>query len=247
MSFYPPSLEDSPDPVSRASYAARLADAFAAPAGFAALPSGKAGVATGRETLRLSCVVPAYNEAGHLAEFLAALHAALTALTPDVEIIVVNDGSRDATREIAHAHAEALGVRYLELSRNFGKEAALTAGIAHARGNAVLLIDSDFQHPLSLVRAGATFDPPSTVHLAGPVCEAGDVLAYDIGRWLSPGELRMAGPGAILAIGRAGAYGTVMASTYNGRPRPGEVVLEAGQARLSRRRETLEDLVARDV
>ena len=151
MSFYPPSLEDSPDPISQASYAARLADAFAAPAGFAALPSGKAGVATGRETLRLSCVVPAYNEAGHLAEFLNALHAALTALTPEVEIIVVNDGSRDATREIAHAHAEALGVRYLELSRNFGKEAALTAGIAHARGNAVLLIDSDFQHPLSLV------------------------------------------------------------------------------------------------
>ena len=151
MSFYPPSLEDSPDPISHASYAARLAGAFATPAGFAALPSGKAGVATGRESLRLSCVVPAYNEAGHLAEFLLALHAALTALTPDVEIIVVNDGSRDATREIAHAHAESLGVRYLELSRNFGKEAALTAGIAHARGNAVLLIDSDFQHPLALV------------------------------------------------------------------------------------------------
>jgi diaminopimelate decarboxylase len=103
------------------------------------------------------------------------------------------------------------------------------------------------EHRVSLVRGGMTFDAPATVHLAGAVCEAGDVLAHDIGRWLDPGELRAAGPGAILAIGRVGAYGAVMASTYNGRPRPAEVVVEAGEARLSRRRETLEDLVARDV
>ncbi len=104
-----------------------------------------------RPLLRLSCVVPAYNEAGHLAEFLQALHACASALTPDFEILVVNDGSRDNTREVALAQAETLGVRYLEFSRNFGKEAALSAGIDHARGNAILLIDSDFQHPLELV------------------------------------------------------------------------------------------------
>ena len=104
-----------------------------------------------RPALRLSCVVPAYNEAGHLAEFLQALHACASALTPDFEILVVNDGSRDQTREVALAQAEILGVRYLEFSRNFGKEAALSAGIDHARGNAILLIDSDFQHPLEMV------------------------------------------------------------------------------------------------
>ena len=104
-----------------------------------------------RPPLRLSCVVPAYNEAGHLAEFLHALHATAQALTPDFEILVINDGSRDATREVALAHAATLGVRYLEFSRNFGKEAALSAGVDHARGNAVLLIDADFQHPLELV------------------------------------------------------------------------------------------------
>ena len=104
-----------------------------------------------RPALRLSCVVPAYNEAGHLAEFLQALHACASALTPDFEILVVNDGSRDQTREVALAQAETLGVRYLEFSRNFGKEAALSAGIDHARGNAMLLIDSDFQHPLEMV------------------------------------------------------------------------------------------------
>jgi len=96
-------------------------------------------------------VVPAYNEAGHLAAFLQALHASASALTPDFEILVINDGSRDATRDVALALAQPLGLRYLEFSRNFGKEAALSAGVDHARGNVVLLIDSDFQHPLELL------------------------------------------------------------------------------------------------
>ncbi len=86
-----------------------------------------------------------------------------------------------------------------------------------------------------------------TVHLAGPVCEAGDVLARGLERWLTPEELAVAGTGALLAIGRAGAYGAVMASVYNGRLRPAEAVLEGGEARLSRRRETLDDLLSRDV
>ena len=72
-------------------------------------------------------------------------------------------------------------------------------------------------------------------------------MAHDIGRWLEAEELARAGTGALLAVERAGAYGAAMASVYNGRPRPAEVVLEGGVARLSRRRETLEDLVSRDV
>ncbi len=138
MPFSSLTLEESPDPIASASHAA------------APLASTEACDAL-RGPLRLSCVVPAFNEAENLAAFLEALHGVLTALTPDVEIIVVNDGSRDTTREIARMLSPKLGLRYLELSRNFGKEAALTAGIAHARGNAVLLIDSDFQHPLALV------------------------------------------------------------------------------------------------
>jgi len=83
-------------------------------------------------------------------------------------------------------------------------------------------------------------------HLAGPVCEAGDILVRDLGRYLSTDELAAAGEGALLAIGSAGAYGAAMASNYNGRLRPAEVVVEGGELRLSRRRETLEDLLARD-
>ena len=104
-----------------------------------------------RPALRLSCVVPAYNEQANLEPFVQALAQAAAALTPQFEIIIVNDGSRDGTHEAALRLAQAQPVRYLALSRNFGKEAALSAGIDHARGNAVLLIDADFQHPLAML------------------------------------------------------------------------------------------------
>ena len=101
-------------------------------------------------------------------------------------------------------------------------------------------------HPVSLVSPGAAFTPTGTTHLAGPICEAGDILARDLGQWLSDSDLATAGTGALLAVGRAGAYGAAMASGYNGRLRPAEAVLEGGELRLSRRRETLDDVIARD-
>ncbi len=104
-----------------------------------------------RTPLRLSCVVPAHNEEANLDPFVRALVQTVQALTPEFEIIIVNDGSRDGTHAVALRLAEELPVRYLALSRNFGKEAALTAGLAHVRGSAVLLIDADFQHPLELL------------------------------------------------------------------------------------------------
>ena len=104
-----------------------------------------------RPALALSCVVPAYNEAANLEAFLRALVQTVQALTPDFEILVINDGSRDDTHAVAMRLVDELPVRYLALSRNFGKEAALSAGIDHARGNAVLLIDADFQHPLEML------------------------------------------------------------------------------------------------
>lgn len=114
---------------------------------FAAAPPGELP----RAPLRLSCVVPVYNEQANLANFVQALAASVQALTTDFEILVVNDGSRDGTHRLAMELVQQLPVRYLALSRNFGKEAALTAGIDHARGNVVLLIDVDFQHPLELL------------------------------------------------------------------------------------------------
>jgi len=100
---------------------------------------------------KLSIVVPCFNEAGHLKDFLEALEREALDITPEYEIILVNDGSKDNTRNIALNFISQAQIRYLELSRNFGKEAALMAGIDHANGDAVLLIDADFQHPLDKI------------------------------------------------------------------------------------------------
>jgi len=96
-------------------------------------------------------VVPLFDEAGHAVPFLSALRARLDTLSDRAEIVVVNDGSRDRTREEVLQAASALGIHYVELSRNFGKEAALSAGLDRARGEVVLLLDGDGQHPLDVI------------------------------------------------------------------------------------------------
>jgi len=99
-------------------------------------------------SFKLSAVVPCHNESTHLAQFVTELRLALKAISPSIEIVLVNDGSKDNTRDAALALLSQGDIRYLELSRNFGKEAALMAGIDHASGDAVVLLDADFQHPL---------------------------------------------------------------------------------------------------
>jgi len=99
----------------------------------------------------ISCVVPAFNEAANLGPLLSGLTAQLAALTDRWEVIVVDDGSRDATPAAMAPWLTRPGVRYVRLSRNFGKEAALTAGIDKAAGDVVLLMDADLQHPATLV------------------------------------------------------------------------------------------------
>jgi diaminopimelate decarboxylase len=93
------------------------------------------------------------------------------------------------------------------------------------------------RHPVSVLQHG-TATGERTWTLSGPVCEAGDILA--------DGLALVAGEGALLALGEAGAYGLAMASGYNGRLLPAQAVIESGSVRLSRRRQTLEDVVARD-
>ena len=99
----------------------------------------------------ISCVVPAFNEAENLGALLTSLIPQLEGLADAWEIIVVDDGSRDHTAVAIAPWLGRPGVRYVQLSRNFGKEAALTAGIDRAAGDVVLLMDADLQHPASLV------------------------------------------------------------------------------------------------
>jgi polyisoprenyl-phosphate glycosyltransferase len=100
----------------------------------------------------ISCVVPAYNEEAGIASFLPELHAELLRHSDRVEIIVVNDGSRDNTAVRVLEVCKTLpAVKLIDFSRNFGKEAALTAGLDHAEGDVVIMIDADFQHPVSTI------------------------------------------------------------------------------------------------
>jgi glycosyltransferase involved in cell wall biosynthesis len=100
----------------------------------------------------LSVVVPAYNEEEVLPEFHRRLSNTLETMPVSAEIIYVNDGSRDRTLAVLGALQARDGrVTVLDLSRNFGKEIALTAGLDHARGDAVVVIDADLQDPPELI------------------------------------------------------------------------------------------------
>jgi len=102
----------------------------------------------------LSIVAPAYNEERNLAEFLAALVPVLEAIGEPFEIVFVNDGSRDGTLGmLAAAASQDPRVKVVGLARNFGKDVALSAGLAHASGQAVIPIDCDLQHPVELIPA----------------------------------------------------------------------------------------------
>jgi polyisoprenyl-phosphate glycosyltransferase len=100
----------------------------------------------------LSVVVPAYNEEEVLPEFHRRLTAVLDRLGVPAEIVYVNDGSRDQTARVCRElRASDSRVAIVDLSRNFGKEIALTAGLDHARGDAVVVIDADLQDPPELI------------------------------------------------------------------------------------------------
>lgn len=100
---------------------------------------------------RLSCVIPCYNEAANLRLLLPVLGKHLQACAVEWEVILVNDGSRDDTSAVFDEWTRHPGIRAIEFSRNFGKEAALTAGLQAANGEVVVLMDADMQHPPSLV------------------------------------------------------------------------------------------------
>lgn len=107
----------------------------------------------------LSLVIPCFNERDSLAPLLQALARLRRDLPADLplELVLVDDGSRDGTAEALRRQAPALAAvgrwQLLELSRNFGKEAALLAGLDHASGAAAVLLDADLQDPPELIPA----------------------------------------------------------------------------------------------
>ncbi len=100
----------------------------------------------------ISIITPFYNEQESVKPLFNALLPILESLDADYELIWIDDGSRDETwREVEACCAAEPRLRALRLSRNFGKEAALSAGIDHANGDALVLMDGDLQHPPKLI------------------------------------------------------------------------------------------------
>jgi len=100
----------------------------------------------------VSVVVPVFNEQDVLTEFHRRLSAVLDGLALDAEVVYVNDGSADASMALLAAlHERDPRVAVIDLSRNFGKEAAMSAGLDVADGDAVVLIDADLQDPPELI------------------------------------------------------------------------------------------------
>ncbi len=106
------------------------------------------------ETARpvFSVVAPIYNEAETLPHFYARVVAAMESLDEPFELVLVNDGSRDDSIAIMRAlHERDPRVRVVDFSRNFGHQVAISAGLDHARGEAVVIIDSDLQDPPEVI------------------------------------------------------------------------------------------------
>lgn len=100
----------------------------------------------------LSIIVPCYNEEPALQLFYDAIQKVAPDLPTELEFIFVDDGSRDGTlQKIQQLHVQDPRVRFVSFSRNFGKEAALLAGLDHARGDVVVTMDADLQDPPALL------------------------------------------------------------------------------------------------
>jgi len=114
--------------------------------------TGKAAARREKPGFALSLVVPMHNESEMCGIFFGRVVPILKDLTENYEIICVNDGSRDDTLEILSSfHLRDPRIKIVNLSRNFGKEAALTAGLDYASGDAVIPIDADLQDPPELI------------------------------------------------------------------------------------------------
>jgi len=101
---------------------------------------------------KISLVFPVYNESDNLPELYSQVRRACESVGVDYEMIFVNDGSTDSSlHAIRKLKADDDKVRYLSLSRNFGHQNAIFAGMSHAKGDCVITMDADLQHPPSMI------------------------------------------------------------------------------------------------
>ena len=168
-------------------------------------------------------------------------------------------GLWDAARQQAEAIVgHRLGLE-IEPGRFLVAESGVLLGQVRATKNAgsnrFVLVDTGFNelmrpsmygafHAMELLRREGSLGAAQPTVVAGPLCESGDVFTQGDGGVVLPRELPAAQVGDLLVIHDAGAYGASMSSNYNTRPLAAEVLVDGGQARLIRRRQTVEDLLA---
>jgi len=104
-----------------------------------------------KKTPLISLIIPAYNESANLEWHHGIIAKFFSKLPVKYEVIYINDGSTDNTLEILRKLSKKPSTRYISFSRNFGKEAATTAGLLACKGDAAIMIDADGQHPIELV------------------------------------------------------------------------------------------------
>lgn len=169
----------------------------------------------------LSVVVPVLNEERGLDKLLARLIPVLEGEVASFEIIIIDDGSTDGTLALVRAHHEAdARIKAVSLSRNFGKEIAVAAGLQHSAGEAVIIMDSDLQHPPEVIpqliagwRAGydIVYGKRTDRRADGPVRRFLARLFYRTFRTLSgtklhddAGDFRLLSRRAVAALNRFG-------------------------------------------
>jgi polyisoprenyl-phosphate glycosyltransferase len=104
------------------------------------------------DAIEISIIVPLYNESENITHLFARLITVINQLHTSYEIICINDGSQDDTlNKLIQLHQQNSAIKIINLSRNFGKEIALTAGIDYASGAAIIPIDADLQDPPELI------------------------------------------------------------------------------------------------
>lgn len=100
----------------------------------------------------ISFILPAYNEQDNVEKLYEAIRQEVERCTYDYEILYIDDGSQDDTlARIKNLRQKDCHVKFISFSRNFGKESALYAGLQHSTGDAVIIMDSDLQHPPPLI------------------------------------------------------------------------------------------------
>lgn len=211
---------------------------------------------------QLTAVEPYHRGTVKLLELVAAVRASGVTTLEALDVggglgVRYHDEQAPAPKAFAEAVVPAIRAAGLKLLCEPGRYLVANAGILltrvlygkHAGGKEFVIVDAgmtDFvrpshynaHHDIVPLKDGARHE--RTVNIVGPICESGDFLALD--RRLPAVE-----PGELLAVLGTGAYGFVMSSTYNQRPRPPEVMVEGDRFFIARPRETLDDLVRGEV